>query len=208
MYLPQPTGGDYELCPAGTYIGVAYRVLDLGTQRSVFDGHEKFSHKIMISWELPEELMSDGRPFSVSKRYTWSMHEKSALRKDLEGWRGVKFTDRDFGPVTGFNIRNILGKACLLTIAHTENADRQYANVTAVSKLMKGMQASPAKNPLVYLWLVPEHWNTDLFNKLGQGLQGVIAKSPEFAELSKDEHDPNLTEPARDLNDDLNNIPF
>jgi hypothetical protein len=207
MYLPQPTGGDYELCPAGTHIGVAFRVLDLGTQRSIFDGHEKFSHKILISWELPEELMNDGRPFSVSKRYTWSMHEKSALRKDLEAWRGLKFVDKDFGP-TGFNIRSILGKACLLTITHTENAERQYANVTAVSKLMKGMQASPPKNNTDYLWLTPELFNSETFNKLGQGLQGVIAKTPEFAELSRSGDDQTLTEPARDLNDDLNNIPF
>ena len=39
---------------------------------------------------FPTEQMSDGRPFTISKRYTWSTHEKATLRKDLEAWRGVK----------------------------------------------------------------------------------------------------------------------
>ena len=37
--------------------------------------------------------MPDGKPFLVRRRYTASLHEKSALRKDLESWRGRAFTN-------------------------------------------------------------------------------------------------------------------
>lgn len=182
MYLPQPNEGSFELAPAGTHMAVCYRVIDLGTQQTTFNGQAKTAHKILISWELPDEKMEDGRPFTVSNRYTWSMSEKATLRKHLESWRGVPFQERDFGP-QGFNIKNILGKACLLTITHTESGDRQYANIAAVSKLMRGMQPPQPTNPLTYLWLHRDYWSEEVFHTLGHGLQGVIMKAPEYKAL-------------------------
>lgn len=184
MYLPEPTAGDFELAPAGTYLAVCYRVIDLGTQKSTFQGKEKSAHKILISWELQGEdsMMKDGRPFTIGQRFTWSMHEKASLRKTLESWRGVAFTERDFGP-HGFNIKNIIGKSCLLTVAHKEEGDKIYANITAVTKLMKGMQGNPPVNEKLYLWLHREYFEESTFHKLGQGLQGIIMKAPEYAEL-------------------------
>lgn len=102
MHLPQPSDAEFELAPAGTHIAVCYRVIDLGTQETTFKGEVKHQHKILISWEIPDEKMKDGRPFTIGKRYTWSMSEKANLRNDLESWRG-KFTAADFGP-NGFKI--------------------------------------------------------------------------------------------------------
>ena len=45
MYLPPPTEGDFELAPAGTHIGVCYRIIDLGTQETTFEGQAKQQHK-------------------------------------------------------------------------------------------------------------------------------------------------------------------
>lgn len=182
MYLPQPTEGDFELVPAGTHMAVCYRIIDLGTQQTTFNGQAKEQHKILISWELPEELMADGRPFSISNRYTWSMSEKANLRKHLESWRGFPFTDKDFGP-NGFNIKNVLGKSCLLAIIHTEG-EKQYANIVSVSRLMKGMTARPATNPLAYLWLSPGNFDEDVFQGLGDYWKDLIKKAPEYLELT------------------------
>jgi hypothetical protein len=207
MYLPEPTG-DFELPPAGTHLAVAYRVIDLGTQKSSYQGKEKDAHKIIISWELPEEKMSDGRPFTISNRYTWSMNEKALLRKNLEAWRGKAFSVEDFGP-KGFNIKNILGKGCLLTITEKENGDKHYANVTGISKLMKGMTTPELINEQVYLWLLPDLWEPITFFKLSQGLQAVIMQSPEYAKLNgngDDEMPPDDGCPPQfDMNDE---IPF
>lgn len=183
MYLPVPSGGDFELAPAGTHLAVCYRIIDLGTQKSTYLGKEKDAHKIMLSWELPEESMKDGRPFTISQRYTWSMNEKANLRKHLEAWRGLKFTDKDFG-TAGFNIQKVLGVGCLLTVAHSEEGEKQFANITGVSKLMKGMATPKPTNELAYLWLSPDLWEPSTFHKLGHSLQATIMKSPEYAKVT------------------------
>ena len=188
MFLPAP-GADFENAPAGTHLAICTRIIDLGTQASHFSGKETFKHKIMLTWELPDEKMKDGRPFTISQRYTWSCDKKANLRKHLEGWRGKAFEEKDFGP-GGFNIQKILGLGCVLTISHSENDGKVYANVTSVGKLMKGMSVPPHPlNELVYLWLSPDLWEPSVFHKLGQGLQGVIMKSPEYAKVTggKDE---------------------
>jgi hypothetical protein len=207
MYLPPPTEGDFELTPAGTHLAVCYRVIDLGTQNTTYNGQPKFAHKILVSWELPDEHMKDGRPFTISQRYTWSMSEKATLRKHLESWRGAAFTEADFGP-NGFNIKNILGKGCVLTVTHSEKGEKHYANIAGIGKLMKGMAAPTPKNETVYLWLNPGLFSPELFHKLSQGLQTTIMQSPEYLEVTgaKDSYPEPPPHEARDEMD--MDIPF
>ena len=191
MHLPAPNDTQFEMPPAGTFLGVCYRIIDLGTQDTTFKGQPKKQHKILISWELPDEKMADGRPFTISQRYTWSMSEKASLRADLESWRGVPFTDRDFGS-DGFDIRNIIGKACLLTIVHTEKnaSGKQYANIKSIARLMKGMEAPKSTaNEQAYLWLSEARWEPAVFHKLSDGMKQAIMSSPEYKALVNGHHD-------------------
>lgn len=207
MHLPKPNDAQFELPPAGTHIAVCYRIIDLGTQAGSYAGKPNQKHKILVSWELPDEKMQDGRPFTVSQRYTWSMSEKAALRRDLESWRGRPFTDADFGD-GGFNIKNILGVGCLLTIVHTEkNAEgKQYANIKGIAKLMKGMTTPPLSNESVYLWIAHGHWSADTFHKLSDGLKQAIMSSPEYRELVNGVDEPPPIE--ADHTEELEPIPF
>ena len=185
MYLPQNTGGDFELAPAGTHLAVCYRVIDLGTQAVDWQGQTKHQRKVLLSWELPDEQMSDGRPFSIGQRYTLSSSEKARLRQDLESWRGRPFTDVDFDPANPnrFNIKKLIGVGCLLTVVHTEKAGKSYANIKSVAKLMKGQAAPPPVNPTVYFSL--DEYDEATFQGLSEGLRKIIAGSPEFIELSR-----------------------
>jgi hypothetical protein len=183
MQIPTPNDKQFELPPAGTHLATAYRVIDLGTQTTRFNGDEKQTHQIMVTWELPEETMEDGRPFSVTRRYTWSMSEKASLRHDLESWRGVPFTEKDFGE-GGFNIKNILGKSCLINIVRTDKDGKSYANVKSISKLMKGQKGpEQTSNEQVYLWINPKLWDAQAFAKLSEYMKGTIMKSPEYAAM-------------------------
>ena len=132
-------GGEYELAPAGTHLAICYLLVDLGPQKSTYG----IKDKIAITWELPHELMDDGRPFSCSKLYTNSLNEKANLRKDLETWRTRKFTDTE---LDGFDLRNVLGKACQLTIVHQTKGEKTYANIAGVVAVAKGMTVPPAHN--------------------------------------------------------------
>lgn len=207
MYLPAPTERDFELPPAGTHLAVCYRVIDLGTQDSSYQGQTKKQHKVLLSWELPDEKMSDGRPFTISQRYTWSMSEKAALRRDLESWRGKPFTEADFGE-HGFDIRNILGVGCLLTVVHVGKNGKTYANISSIGRLMKGMQTPPLTNPQAYLWISTERWDADVFSKLSQGLQATIIKSPEYALMVREFDHGGDHPPPVDAGEFRDEIPF
>lgn len=206
MYLPAPTESNFTPVPAGTHLGICYRVIDLGTQSTNFKGETKQAHKVLLSWEIPEEKMEDGRPFSISQSYTWSMHEKSNLRKSLEAWRGMAFTERDFGP-GGFDIKNVLGKGCTLSIVHTVKDGTTYANVSSIGKMMKGISVPVLTNPIVYLWLHPDRWDAKVFSELSANLQGKIMGSPEYIEM-RNEIDSGPTQPEHHHDDMSEDIPF
>jgi len=177
--MPANTGGNFELAPSGTHIAVCYRFIDLGTQEGSYQGKPRKAHKVMITWELcGDEKMEDGRPFSISKTYTLSSHEKAGLRKDLEAWRGAKFTDDE---IARFDLSTLMGKACLLNVVHAENGDRTYANVAGIMRLPKGSAAPQRVNETIFFDLDERPFNAELFNKLGERLRETIAKSPEYA---------------------------
>jgi hypothetical protein len=187
MHLPKPTeGGDFTPVPEGTLPAACYRFVDLGTQAGEYMGAPKIARKIMLSWEItdPETRMEDGKPFTISSRFTWSMHEKSTLRKTLESWRGRKFEDSDFGP-GGFDVRKLLGAGCFLSIIHTTKADKVYSNISAVMKLPKDFPAPKPENPLVYFSLEPDEFDRDVLNSFSENLQNIIKASPEYQAIGK-----------------------
>lgn len=179
MYMPKETGGDFAPCPAGTHAAICIQVIDLGTQETSFEGNIDHKRQIRIAWELPDERMSDGRPFTIGKTYTFSSHKKAGLRLHLESWRGQAFKETDLSGAEGaFDIKNILGKACLLNVMQKEGAKGLYATVTGVSKLPKGMAVPTATNGQVYFTL--DKFDLHTFNALGDYWREQIAKSPEY----------------------------
>lgn len=186
MYLPKPSeGGSFELAPAGTHVAICYRFIDRGTQMSEYNGERKTRREVMLTWELPDEKMDDGRPFSVSKTYTWSMHEKATLRKDLEAWRGRAFNDEDFEGPNAFNTKKLLGACCMLSITHETKKDRTFAKVASIGKLLKGVTPPKLVNPLTYLALIKDEFDAAVFGGLSDKMREVIASSPEYKEIMK-----------------------
>lgn len=182
MRMPE-ANKDFEDPPVGTWPARCYRVVDLGTQATKFQEETKFQHKVMLSWELQTETpMADGRRFTVSKRYTFSSHDKGNFRKDLESWRGSKMTDSDFG-ANGFEINKLLGAPALLSLTASSKDGKNYVNVTGVLRPLKGMPIAPLENEAVFLSLDRHEFSQSTFDKLSDGLKETIKKSPEFAEL-------------------------
>lgn len=182
---------EYENAPADTYIGVCYRIIDLGTQQIEWQGEVKRQHKVMISWEL-NAAMSDGQPFTMHKRYTLSLHEKAQLCKDLEAWRGRPFTEDE---AKGFDIGTVLGAPCMMQIVHTSKNGKTYANINALMKF-KG-DAPNLVNEKMYFSL--NEFDEAKYASLSNGLRETIAKSPEYAEATNKR--PSKTEPV--IDDDL-----
>ncbi len=207
MFIPKPNeGGDYAPAPAGTHIARCFRFVDLGTHASEYNGEKKIRREVLLSWELSDEFMDDGRPFTVNKRYTWSMHEKSTLRKHLESWRKKPFADSDFEGPTAFDTKNVVGKPCTITIVQTVKPDGKVGSkVEAVGPMIKGAEARDLVNAPAYLALTHDRWDGDAYAELGEYFKGLIAESPEYKELMQILKQPN-DPPARGVLDD--DIPF
>ena len=181
MKLPKNETHEFEIAPAGNHLAVCYMVVDLGTQTISWEGQQKEQHKIQIAWELPNERMGDGRPFIISNRYTFSTYDRAKFRQHLESWRGVPFQDSDFGE-DGFDVKNIIGKGCLLNLIHNAKGDKTYCNIASIAALPKGTATPELENDSVYFDLQnPDH---NVFDQLSEWLQETISKSPEFKLLT------------------------
>lgn len=137
MLLTDQGGGDFEQPPIGTHVARCVKIIDIGTQESEFEGKISRRRQLIIGWELPNELMTTGeyagKPFAVSRFYTQSLGEKANLRKDLANWRGRDFTPEE---LKGFDVQNIMGKTCMVSLTANEKG---RARVTSVIALPKGM---------------------------------------------------------------------
>ena len=124
-------GGDYSPAPAGVHQAVCCDVVDLGIVESEWQGQKKTAHKVRIIWQLAE-LMEDGRPYTVSSRYTASLHEKARLRADLQSWRGRAFTAEE---LQQFDLEKLIGAGCLINVMHTSRNGKTYADIAAIMPL-------------------------------------------------------------------------
>ncbi len=177
MKLTDSGGGDFEQPPTGSHIARCIKMIDIGTQKSEFQGRANIKRQIILAWELPLELMSPehgGKPFVVSKFYTASLNEKANLRKDLANWRGRDFSDQE---LLGFDSKNLLDKGCMLSIIHN---DKNRARVAGVMAMPKGTVLPPATHPLVYFSLEPDEFDVAVFDSLPDGFKRMIDVSPEY----------------------------
>lgn len=183
-YIQESTGGDFKPTPEGQHVMVCSRVIDLGTQRSEFNGEVKHSRKVLIVWELPNERTDDGKPLIHSEKFTWSFHEKANLRKTLEAWRGRKFKEEDFsGPPNGFHIKNVIGVPCYGQIVHDQgNNGKTYANLSSLMAF-PGKRDEWPKVEGEQLFFDLDNYDEATFGKLSDYWQGVIKQSPEWGDV-------------------------
>jgi hypothetical protein len=171
MILKDTGGGDFENPEPGTYAAICYKIIDIGTQEGEYQGQKNNRRQLIIGWELNEN-MSDGRPFVMSKFYTASLSEKSNTRKDLAGWRGRDFTPEE---LLGFDIKNIMGKPCMLSLIAT---DKGKIKVGSVSKMPKGMAAPEMHNKPIFFSL--DEFDHAVFDAFSDGVKKLIIQSPEY----------------------------
>lgn len=130
---------EYPLPPEGLHQAVCVDVIDKGEMETMYGP----KHKLDVRWQLDADDPT-GRPFQVMKRYTASLHEKSTLCKDLEGWRGKRFTKKE---KEGFDVEHMIGANCQVQVVHNLSDDgRKWANVQAVVPLGKGMTPIAARD--------------------------------------------------------------
>ena len=181
IYAENNGGGmNYEPVPSGLYPARCYSMIEIGTVTSQWEGETKSAKKVRLTFELPTETKvfreeNGEQPYSISREFTLSMHEKAGLRKFLEGWRGKAFTEEE---AKRFDITVLIGKEAMINVVHTVKDGKTYANISTASPMMKGMSCPPQVNPTTVLSF--DNFDFDVYNTLPEFLQNKIAATPEY----------------------------
>ena len=160
--------------PAGTHAARCWLLADVGTQARTYEGETRQRREVALGWVF-DDPDTDGVRHEVVRVFAATLGAKSALRAFLEGWRGRAFQP---GQVETFDLRAVLGKACLLNIAHAVRGDRTYANVNSASALPKGMAAPPEVTTVLFDLDDPKTWGA--LERLPKFLREAVERSAEW----------------------------
>lgn len=132
--------GTFTPVPEGSHVARCIGLYDIGTQYN--ERYDKWNPQCIVQWEIPGHTVETERgnmPLTISKFYSVYLTEKANLYKDLIAWRGKKFTDDE---LARFDLQNLLGKTCLLSVVHVGDK----ARVQAVAALPNGVTCPPAEH--------------------------------------------------------------
>jgi hypothetical protein len=142
MILQCNEGGNFEPHPEGIHPAVCVGVLDLGLVETEFQGQRSLKPKVKVTFES-EAKTSDGKPCTVSKSFTASLHPKSNLSAFIGKWRG-----RPVLPGETISLDKLIGACCTLVISHQKNmVGKTYASIDAVSKPTRNVTPSGTYDP-------------------------------------------------------------
>jgi len=179
-----------QLIPIGNYIARCYSMIHLGTCIENIMGEDKVMNKVIITWELPNEMRifnedKGEQPLAISKQYTLSMHEKSNLRKDLESWRGKSFVEAE---AKCFDITKLLELPCMLNIIHKQSKSGvTYNAISGITNIPKGIECPPLINKR-FEFDFNTGFDLEVLDKLPDFIKDRIKKSDEYKAIMNPEN--------------------
>jgi len=196
--------------PSGMHLARCYRVVDMGTQKSSWQGTDKYQRKVMVQFEIHSEdadgkpLLTDkGDPLSISKNYTLSLAERATLAIDLESWRGAAFTSDER---KGFDLNNVLGKWAMLNVIKSVGNDgKEYTNIDSINPVPAQVKKAglPEGHNEAKLFSI-DNADMEMYESFSDRLKQKIAESPEWQHKAG-----RKTEKKSSGSDDFNDdIPF
>lgn len=182
IYATNEGNGGMKFDPIenGTHVATCVQMIHIGTIEDEFDGKPVKGNKVRITFELPNELVKfkddePEQPRFISKEFTLSMNEKAGLRKFLNSWRGVPFTEDE---AKRFDITKLLGLPVMLSITtKTSKTGKQYNDILSASALIKGMNAPEI---LTEVFEINYENISETWSKIPNFLREKMATTPEY----------------------------
>jgi hypothetical protein len=129
MALMAKAQGGFRPAPEGIHQAVCVDVVNLGLQKSVWQGRDTLRHMARIVFQI-EARKPDGGRFQVSASFNLTLDERGRLRPFLEAWRGRRFTDEEL--THGFDIERLIGVNAYVQILHATRGGNTYANIQSI----------------------------------------------------------------------------
>ncbi len=173
-----------EMMPVGNHVARCYRMLHIGSVKETYAGEEKIQNRVIFGFEFPDEqrVFSEEKgmqPFVLNKKFnlTKNLHEKSTLRKTIDGWIPVPLTNEQ---AKSFNIASLVGEPCMINIVHKthEASGNKYPSIASISPLPKKMVCPPQITPTVIFGYNP--FKKEVFDALPEYYQEEIKKTPQY----------------------------
>ena len=205
-------GGSFTPVSPGMHLARCYRIVDMGTQKTEFQGQAKHLQKVMLQFEVHGEddngkplVTAKGEPMSISKNFTLSLAEKATMRKDLQAWRGRDFTPEE---LRGFELKNVLGAWAMITASKAlGNNGKEYTNIVSINPVPVAIKRGGMPEGFNKLAMfVISNPDMELFETFGNGLKEKITSSPEWRARSP-QHVPDRPSSGFDDMED-SDIPF
>lgn len=168
----------------GVYTAISSAIVDLGLQKN--EKFDKTQRKFMMIWTILNETIEvngEQLPRQLSKEYSFSLHEKSTLRKDLQAWRGKAFTEEE---LRGFNILNVLNVPCQLQVLLEEKNGKSYNNIASIMALPKGTEVDRLDNTYYFDIETTDSWKN--WTKIPQWIQDRIKKAINYKNSGLEEY--------------------
>ena len=208
-------GGSFTPVSPGMHLARCYRIVDMGTQKSEFQGQVKHLQKVMLQFEVHGEddsgkplVTAKGEPMSISKNFTLSLAEKATMRKDLQAWRGRDFTPEE---LRGFELKNVLGVWAMITASKAlGNNGKEYTNIVSINPVPVAIKKAGMPEGFNKLAMfVISNPDMELFETFGNGLKEKITSSPEWrARSPAPGTQPAPDRPSSGFDDMDDDIPF
>lgn len=177
-------GSSIPKLEGGVYTAISSAIVDLGLQKN--EKFDKTQRKFMMIWTILNETIEvngEQLPRQLSKEYSFSLHEKSTLRKDLQAWRGKAFTEEE---LRGFNILNVLNVPCQLQVLLEEKNGKSYNNIASIMALQKGTEVDRLDNTYYFDIETTDSWKN--WTKIPQWIQDRIKKAINYKNSGLEEY--------------------
>ena len=206
-------GGSFTPVAPGMHLARCYRIVDMGTQKTEFQGQAKHLQKVMLQFEVHGEddngkplVTAKGEPMSISKNFTLSLAEKATMRKDLQAWRGREFTPEE---LRGFELKNVLGAWAMITASKAVgNNGKEYTNIVSINPVPVAIKKAGMPEGFNKLAMfVISNPDMELFETFSNGLKEKITSSPEWRARGPAPQ-PAPDKPSSGFDDMEDDIPF
>lgn len=117
--------------PEGTQVGLFAGLIHLGTQRNEYEGKVSYKDQVLLRFELPDIILEDGRPITITKRETNSGGAKSNMLKLVKALKGTKDLE------DGVDYEELVGQPVMLEIAHTSKGNAKIDGYMPVPEFLK-----------------------------------------------------------------------
>jgi len=171
----------------GPHMARVVQIIDLGMQKQTDwktgevqtydDGNPIIKPEVFITYEFPTdriEIDGESKPRWLSKRYTMSLHEKSALTAlitavDPAGAKGKSY-----------DLSKLIDKPLMVTVGSTSNGNPK---VTSVSGIPKGIKVDPLENDSRLFDM--GSFDMEVYESLPNFIQEIIQNSESFKGFPK-----------------------